>query len=198
MAAAGADGHPVYCPQTDLRFDGLLLTGGGDIEPALFGQPPKGSNPPDRERDKAELSLCADFLAAGKPILGICRGCQILNVALGGSLVQDLGPLNQRHITRADGRDNSHPVCALPGSLLFGLFGATFWVNSAHHQAVDAPGDGLIVTARSQCGVAECVELPHRPVLGVQFHPERMAGALRRADTVDGSGIFRWFVDACT
>ena len=197
-ALLAAGGHPVsvYCPPADVSFDGLLLTGGGDIDPARYGHPFCGSMPPDPARDEAELNLVRAYLTAGKPILGICRGYQILNVALGGTMIQDLGPDGNLFHRREDA-DKVHPICAEAGSVLHQLYGTVFSVNSAHHQAVDVPGNAVQITAHSEGGVAEALELPGRPVLGVQFHPERMTGALRRPDTVDGSHLFRWFVDCC-
>lgn len=199
-AVRAAGGVPVvrYAPAVDLDFDGLLLTGGGDVDPARFGQANCGSGAPDPARDEAELALAAAYLSAGKPILGICRGHQIINVALGGTLIQDLGEtLNLFHRHPPGEDDRVHPVLARPGSLLHTLYGRVFLTNSSHHQAVDAPGRGLIVTARSEGGVAECIELPGRPVLGVQFHPERMTGAKSRPGCVDGDAIFRRFMEQC-
>lgn len=198
-AVRAAGGVPVVrCyPPADTGFDGLLLCGGGDLDPLLYGQESRGSQPPDPERDRTELALVRAWLEAGKPILGICRGTQVLNVALGGTLVQDLGPdLVPFHTW--DQQDKVHPIRTQEGSLLHRLYGPLCAVNSAHHQAADRPGEGLRVTARSEGGVAEGLELPGRPVLGVQFHPERMTGALRRCDTVDGGAIFQWFLDCCS
>lgn len=197
IQAAGGDFVTRYCPQVDLSFDGLLLTGGGDIDPARYGQPDRGSLPPDPERDRTELALIKACLDAGKPVLGICRGCQVLNVALGGTLMQDLGEALNLFHRRIDA-DKVHPVRAQEGSILHSLYGPLFHVNSAHHQAVDMPGKGLIVTARSESGVVEAIELPGRPVLGVQFHPERMTGLHTRPATVDGGAIFRWFMAQCS
>ena len=197
VRAAGGDFVTRYCPEVDLSFDGLLLTGGGDVDPARYGQPDRGSLPPDPERDQTELALVKACIAAGKPILGICRGCQVLNVALGGTLVQDLGEhLNLFH-RRVDA-DKVHPVRAQQGSVLHALYGPLFHVNSAHHQAVDVPGTGAVITARSESGVAEGLELPGKPVLGVQFHPERLTGAHLHPDAVDGGAIFQWFIGQCS
>ena len=197
-AVRAAGGTPVvrYCPDVDLSFDGLLLTGGGDVEPVRYGQENRGSLLLDPARDRAELALVRAFLAAGKPILGICRGMQILNVALGGTLVQDLGEsLNAFH--RRIDHDKVHPILAQEGSTLYSLYGPLIQVNSAHHQAADVPGKSAVITARSEAGVAEALESPEKPVLGVQFHPERMTGAHLRVDTVDGGAIFRWFIEQC-
>lgn len=197
VRCAGGDFVTRYCPEVDLSFDGLLLTGGGDVDPARYGQEDRGSLLIDLERDRTELALIRAYLDAGKPILGICRGIQVLNVALGGTLVQDLGEnLNAFH--RRIDADKVHPVLAQEGSVLHSLYGRLFHVNSAHHQAAGIPGKGVVITARSEAGVAEVLELPGKSVLGVQFHPERMTGTHLRPDTVDGRAIFRWFIDQCS
>lgn len=196
VRAAGGDFVTRYCPEVDLSFDGLLLTGGGDVAPARYGQEDLGCVLIDLDRDRAELALAKAYLAAGKPILGICRGMQVLNVALGGTLVQDLGETLNTFHRRIDS-DKVHPVLAQESSVLHGFYGPVFSVNSAHHQAADMPGNGAVITARSEAGVAEALELPGAPVLGVQFHPERMTGAHLRPDTVDGGAIFCWFIAQC-
>lgn len=197
VRAAGGDFVTRYCPEIDLSFDGLLLTGGGDVDPARYGQENLGSLTPDPNRDRTELALANAYLAAGKPILGICRGMQVLNVALGGTLVQDLGKIPNLFHRKAEAY-KVHPIHAAQDSILHSLYGTVFHVNSAHHQAADTPGRGVIITAWSEAGVAEALELPGMPVLGVQFHPERMTGALARPDTVDGAVIFHWFLSQCS
>ena len=196
ILASGGDFVTRYCPEVDLSFDGLLLTGGGDVDPTLYGQEDRGSLLSDSNRDRAELSLARAYLAAGKPVLGICRGMQVLNVALGGTLIQDLGEGGNLFHRRTEA-DKVHPIYAQANSLLHTFYGPLFHVNSAHHQAADIPGTGVIITARSESGVAEGLEVPDKPVLGVQFHPERMTGSLLRPDTVDGRAIFRWFMAQC-
>ena len=133
LERAGGTPAAGYCPAPDLSCAGLVLCGGGDIACELFGQEDRGSNPPDLARDRAELALFQAFYGAGKPILGICRGMQIINVALGGTLIQDL-PRPQRDFHTWDGADKVHPIACLEGSLLHRLYGPLCSVNSAHHQ----------------------------------------------------------------
>ena len=197
VLAAGSDFVTRYCPEVDLSFDGLLLTGGGDIESCHYGRVNEGSMPPDPERDRTELALCKAYLEAGKPILGVCRGHQVINVVLGGTMTQDLGEILNRFHRRIGPTDKAHAVWAGEGSLLCQFYGQHFGVNSSHHQAIDEPGRGLVITARAESGTAESIELPGKPVLGVQFHPERMTGEHLRPDCVDGAAIFRWFIDQC-
>lgn len=185
---AGGTAHAAYLPEFDLRYDGLILAGGGDMEPFLYGQENHLSNSIDMDRDRAELALLDAFAAAGKPVLGICRGHQVVNVWAGGDLIQDLGRQNEIH--RHVESDQVHTVCARCG-LLKNLYGECFATNSAHHQAVGSVGAGLTVTACSADGVIEALEHETLPIFTFQFHPERM----NSAETVDGSAILRWFVD---
>ena len=194
VRSAGGEPVPGYCPDPDLSCDGLLLCGGGDIACELFGQPNRGSNPPDLARDRAELALFNAFYRAGRPILGICRGMQLINVALGGTLIQDL-PRKVFHVR--DREDKIHPISSREGSLPHRLYGPLFPVNSAHHQGVDRLGEGLRAVAWSEGGVVEALDLPGYPLLGVQFHPERMSYANRRPDTADGGAVFDWFLSVC-
>ena len=197
-AVRHAGGVPLcgYCPGPELSCAGLLLCGGGDPEPGLFGQENRGSEPPDRERDRAELELMAAFLSAGRPVLGICRGMQMLNIFLGGTLIQNLPPESLVFHGRA-GRDLVHPLRTAPGSLIHQLYGPRMQVNSTHHQAVDRLGEGLAATAWAESGFAEVIEHRSLPVLGVQFHPERMFWEKRREDTIDGAPILNWFLTQC-
>ena len=198
QAVRGAGGEPVpgYAPAPDLSCDSLILCGGDDMDPAWFGQENQGSQPPDPIRDKAELALFQAFFQAGKPILGICRGMQVLNVALGGTLIQDLPPELLPFHGGAE-RDLVHPIRTGADSVLDRLYGRTLAVNSWHHQAVDRLGEGLIPTAWAESGLVEAVEHLSLPILGVQFHPERMSFDQRRGDAVDGAPIFQYFMDLC-
>ena len=194
VQAAGGMGTARYLPLPDLSYSGLLLAGGDDMDPSLFGQEDRGSRGIDRARDEAELALLDAFCAAGKPVLAICRGFQVVNVWLGGELVQDLSPALAPFHGGGEG-DRVHPVRAVEGSLLWRLYGPVFSVNSAHHQALGRLGRGLSVTARSEGGVAEAVEHETLPLIAVQFHPERMTVAKAKPDTVDGGAVFRFFLD---
>lgn len=200
-AVAGAGGEPVvyYCPPADAQGDALLLCGGEDIDPVYYHQEIDGSVDIDPLRDKAELAIIRAFLAAGKPILGICRGHQVINVALGGSLIQDLSDELRPFHAHAPGvdADKIHPVRSLLGSFFEKTYGSIFAVNSSHHQALDALGDGLRPVLWSESGVIEAVEHELLPILCVQFHPERMSFDHRRPDTVDGAPIFQWLMERC-
>lgn len=179
------------------RLDGLVLTGGGDIDPASYGAAPHPRTAGvSAERDQAELGLLAAALAAGLPVLGICRGLQLLNVAQGGTLHQhlaDLGtlPAGDAGHTPPPGTFGRHPVRVAAGSRLAAILGAgPRSVPTAHHQAVGRLGAGLTATAWAADGIVEAVELAageHHPfVLAVQWHPEagddpRLLRALIRA-----------------
>lgn len=196
VRAAGGISHCAWCPPCDTSFDALVLCGGGDVDPARFGQENRGSRDIDHRRDTAELALARAYAAAGKPILAICRGCQVVNIALGGTLIQDLPPASrQRHTSQGSG-DLVHPVTAEPGSFFFSAFGPRFFVNSAHHQAVDLLGAGLLAALKSDDGVVEGLVHRSLPILCVQFHPERMSFSRRRSDTADGAPFFHWLLHA--
>ena len=154
------------------RYDGLVLTGGGDVASYLFNQERHpASGRPDEILDAAELALARAFIKANKPVLGICRGMQIINIAMGGELIQDIPDLlglapgvHQNNRTR-------HPVLIRTSTWLYDLFGPQINVNSTHHQCVDGVAQGFTVVA--QAGpVIEAMESGN--ILCVQFHPERM------------------------
>lgn len=195
IQAAGGKPLAAYLPAPDPSFDGLVLAGGGDMEPDLFEQKNKGSRNIDPARDRAELALLDAFLGAGKPVLAICRGHQVVNVWAGGDIIQDLGPLVPCH---QDGEEDTiHLIRAEEGTLLHSLYGPVFLVNSNHHQGVGRLGQGLYASARSADGVIEALEHESLPLISVQFHPERMTGAHARPDAVDGGAIFSRFLALC-
>lgn len=193
--AAGGIAVAEYCPAVRAEgFDGLILCGGNDIDPAYYGEEMGGAVDIDHARDKAEFALFEAFMKAGKPIFGICRGEQLLNVAFGGSLYQHIA--NAELHTDGKSTDVSHLVRAEKGSICARLYGDEFAVNSAHHQAVKVLGKGLCLGMTAD-GVVEGFEHETLPVIGVQWHPERMCCSAARPDTVDGGKIFSYFIDLC-
>jgi putative glutamine amidotransferase len=196
-----AGGRPILIPviedESELaafiaQLDGVLLPGGADIPPDMYGEETAPSCKLI-ERTRAEYVVAVARLAldGGKPTLGICLGAQVMNVARGGTLIQDIpsevpGALVHR------GDDAVHEVSVVAGSRLRSIIGATAQVASSHHQAVEKLGEGLVVVARSPDGVIEAVELPgERFVVGVQWHPEHML------DRPEQRALFKAFVDAC-
>lgn len=185
-----------YLPEVSLDYDGLILCGGSDIHPRYFCEEIDGSVKIDEARDAAEFALAKAYIEAGKPVMGICRGFQLLNIFFGGSLYQDI-PNAAEHRSYPEG-DSVHGVIAAEDSLLEYLYGTDFSVNSAHHQALKKIGNGLKVTAWSaDHTVVEAVEHTSLPVIGFQWHPERMCFRNRRTDTVDGAAIFAHFMEMC-
>jgi len=182
------------------RINGLLLIGGGDVDPARYGEKrheKTGDVYP--VRDEHEIGMVARAMAANRPIMAICRGIQVLNVALGGSLHQDLpsdpgGPI--RHSQKEPGKQATHRIVLSPDAVrLFSILGAReIMVNSFHHQAVKRPGDGLQAVAHSDDGVIEAVESKDKDrfVLGVQWHPELMV-----TDDPHARALFSALVSSC-
>ena len=183
--------------ETMLQCDGLLLSGGEDIHPRYYGQEiDKKCGKIVESRDAAEMKMLEAFLATGKPILGICRGEQVLNVYFGGTLHQDIGHLIQcNHNDFPKRSHGTHWVTVKSGSKLATLMEeSTFLVNSMHHQAVDRPGKDLRVTAYSEDGIVEAFEHTTHPFcMGIQWHPEHMS-----ANSPLQRRIFDAFVRACT
>lgn len=161
--------------QTAKKCDALLLAGGGDIHPSFFLQETAGSHPADLARDTIELSLVQAFLSAGKPIIGICRGFQLMNVALGGTLHQDLSPESTRIHAQTGSNDAYHLTTCAPDSFLEQLYGTAFVTNSAHHQSIDRLADSLqAIQWAVDDGCIEAVVHNSFPYIGVQWHPERL------------------------
>lgn len=151
---------------------GLVFPGGGDITPAFFGERDRGSRSIDTELDILQLQALEYGVQRRIPILGICKGMQIINVGLGGSIIQDL-PTADLH--RYLGADQYHEAANFPDSFLYRLYGETMVVNSAHHQGLGKLGKGLQVISR--CPLDQCIEaICHEslPIIGVQWHPERL------------------------
>ena len=196
-------------------MDGFLFTGGNDIVTVRFGeQTLAGCGESDEERDEMEIRLCRAAVQAGKPVFGICRGIQLMNVALGGTLWQDL-PSQFRarsdapklaHQQPSKGKIVSHLVQVEEGSLLEKILkkdGETrnrIWVNSFHHQAVQTLAQGCEAVAYSQDGVVEAIEMPsyRNFFLGVQWHPEYMAVESAPEDwNRAAKSLFKGFAEAC-
>lgn len=200
LARAGAGmrwvelNDPEQAVQDALACDGLLLPGGGDMDPKFYGQariPACGE--PNLLRDAAEPLLLRTFLAADKPVLGICRGIQVLNAVLGGDLYQDIKPFE--HLPHNDHWAKVHTVTVRRGTLLSRILGQdTVLVNSQHHQAVDRVAPGFTLAALSEDGIVEAIEKPDaRFCLGVQWHPEWLSDADPAMQ-----GLFDAFVNACS
>ena len=182
-------GCPILLPCTDDRdllsryvhmCDGFLFCGGGDITPFLFDEPPLTSaGTTDIKTDIFHLTFMEYALLSNFPILAICRGMQILNVSLGGTIYQDLSLISTpvyHHMQHSESRsDVSHRVYFKPNSLLYRLFGDYCYTNSYHHQAIHNTGSNTCVTGSTKDGVAEAIEATDHPfAVGVQWHPECM------------------------
>jgi len=163
-------------------LDGLLVSGGEDLDPAMYGQPRHPlTQDPNSARDAMEKRLLEEALQRDLPVLCICRGCQLFNVIHGGTLVQHLerNDVHQvRPLTEAERALPVHPVRVDPGTKLAAILGdLEHGVNSRHHQGVDALGAGLVVSARAPDGTVEGLERPDRRfAVAVQWHPENSAG----------------------
>lgn len=152
--------------------DGLILPGGGDITPAFFGEHNTDSMNIDTELDILQLQALDFCLRGHMPVLGICKGMQLINVSFGGTIIQNL---DTAACHKYCGKDQYHTTNILPSSCLFPLFGPTAIVNSAHHQAVKNLGKGLLPI--QWCPSDNCIEAivhDHLPILGLQWHPERL------------------------
>lgn len=185
---------PVDDPTRADGFDGLLLLGGGDIDASCFGEP--AENPTaygvDARADQDALAAIRSAEAGGRPVLGICRGSQLLNVARGGTILPDIVDFAPHHGAPGEPMFVDESIDILPGTRLCRILDAGRVIGrSGHHQAVSRVGKGLVVAARALDGVVEGVEDPTRWYLGVQWHPEDDDGP-----TEDRNRLFAAFVDA--
>jgi putative glutamine amidotransferase len=185
-------------------LDGLVLQGGADMAPESYGETPLHSEwSGDRVRDRYEIDLFTHFVSKCKPVLGICRGCQLINVAFGGTLYQDIAtqvPNAQNHRDIAKYEQQFHTVKFVPETGLAKLYPnrAEATINTIHHQAVNKLGRGLIVEALSAPdGIIEAVRWRGPSyVMGVQWHPEFMFGPTMTDAHLDGSPILNEFLEA--
>lgn len=179
-----------------LDCDGLLLPGGADIDPKLYGQTASGKcGKPNEIRDNTEPKILEAFLKTNKPVFGICRGVQLLNVYFGGTMLQDIKEQQEyNHSDFLKRAKSAHPVDIVKGSKLYDILGTeTAQVNSLHHQAIDKVGEGLTVTAKSADGFIEALELEGHPFcVAVQWHPEHMS-----KKSEEQRKLFSAFVAAC-
>lgn len=169
--------------------DALIFPGGGDVHPELYGQPNLGSRNIDTELDLLQLRTLEMAIKANFPILGICKGMQLINIGLGGTLVQHM---DTSDLHTGATKDVYHTTITKEDSFLFPLYGASFPVNSRHHQAVDKLASCLIPV--QWCPDDSCIEaLCHTklPILGVQWHPERL-----HTDAVTGIPLFHHFLSS--
>lgn len=188
-AIENAGGIPLilpYCEPKNMSYyldisDGILFSGGGDIDPVIFGEKMiKECKTPIKVRDDFDLVFFKKAFKKNIPILAICRGVQVANVVMGGTLWQDLPSqteIKHSHYQKEGREDTTHDVTIEKDSLLYSIIGRkTIPVNSFHHQAIKAPAPGGIITAFSDDNVSECLEFPDRNAffLGLQWHPESL------------------------
>lgn len=172
-------------------LDGLIITGGKDVDPRRYGQEPHPeTDAPRTDRDAWEDALLGAAIDRGIPFLGICRGMQLLNVSRGGTLVQHLPDvIGSNRYSLGEGNFNTNAVSVESGSKLATLVGGGLLGKSYHHQGIDEVGDGLVVSARSDDGVIQALELPEHPYgLAVQWHPEQ--------DAAEDARLFAGLADA--
>lgn len=186
-----------HCTTMDMGrlsdFDGLLLPGGGDITPAFFGQKNQGSKNIDVELDITQLQALDIFVRWKRPVLGICKGMQIINVYFGGTIVQHIKE-SDHHAW--DNGDKMHPTVIIPDSCLASIYGENIITNSAHHQTIGLIGRGLNVIQYANDGIIEGIVHDNLPILGIQWHPERQFSDFGKA--AEGKHIFSYFLSMCS
>ena len=196
LGKLGAEATVVGADTQPEAFDGLLLPGGGDLASWRYGQENAGSDVPDEALDELQLSVLDRFVRAKKPVFGICRGHQLLNVYFGGTLIQDLA-VRDSHTRDDNKRDRVHETTAAADSFLGRIYGTAFSVNSSHHQATARTGRGLRTVQLAADGTPEAAEHESLPVWSVQWHPERLCFDYARPDAVDGSRVLSFFLEQC-
>ncbi len=195
IEACGAEAIPfLFQSVSGLKdVDGVLLPGGVDVDPSCYHEENTASSYINKKLDHFELRVIKEALAYGKPILGTCRGMQLLNVYFGGDLCQDI----EHHDihTWTEKGDRVHSTRVKKGSFLDDIYhSSSICVNSAHHQAVQRLGEGLIPIQFSEDGLTEALCHSSLPIFAVQWHPERMCLEHARKDTECGLEVFRYFL----
>jgi putative glutamine amidotransferase len=195
QAVARAGGLPVHLPRDAdpealvARLDAVVVAGGQDVDPRRYGrQPTVRSTRLDPDRDEFELSIVRAALASDVPLVGVCRGAHLLNVACGGTLIEDLEAVQRIEHTLVlyPPERRVHEVRLTPGTVAHEVYGDALRVNSFHHQAMDELGDGVVSSGRAPDGVIEAIEVGGARAVGVQWHPEMLAGV---------DPLFRWLVN---
>lgn len=195
VEAAGGTAVAQYLPEVSTDYDGLILCGGNDVDPKYYNQPIDGSVDIDLKRDEVDFELLKAFIEAGKPVFGICRGFQLINIYFGGDLYQDI-PESRLH-RRINDIDSVHSITAEKNSIIEKLYGPCPSINSAHHQALNNLGTGLRATAFWQDKYIEAIEHTELPIFAVQWHPERTCCTQARTDTCNGLLLFKHFIKLC-
>lgn len=192
FTACGADVTEQYAPEVSTDYDGLVLCGGDDLTPSWYGQENTACGKIDPHRDAAEMALLDAFVKAGKPVMGICRGHQVINVYFGGTLHQHMEET-------PDHRQSYEHYCVHEieaEGFIEKLYGKRFFVNSYHHQGIDKLGKGLVPVAHCE-KVIEALQHESLPIFSVQWHPEKLSFDWARPDAVNGEPLLRYFVEMC-
>lgn len=195
-------GIPLVIPYIDLEirkdeffdlFDGFLLSGGGDVHPMFYGEEPRKTEKVIPERDKFEIEIVKKCFENKKPILGICRGLQVMNVSMGGTLIQDIESYIE-HKQSAPYNKLTHSIIIDKKSQLYEIFGKEeLMVNSFHHQAIRKLGEELKISAKAKDEIVEAIESEKHPFfIGVQFHPEHLF-----EENEIFFNLFKSFVECC-
>ena len=198
VTGAGGEAFLYTGGEQEQDFDGLILAGGADISPMLYGEKRLPDTEPDERRDEREVTLFKAFYLYGKPIFGISRGHQMIHACLGGRLMQSLPEPYRAYHREAGQKPATHAIQYTAPSILSSIYGPTgrMTVLSIHHQAVELPGKHMKTVATAEDGLIEASEHEYLPVYSTQFHPERMIDPLS-VHTDDGRPLFTFFVRKC-
>ena len=187
----GADTVTTLDPEQCAGCNGLLLPGGGDITPAFFGQRDHGSRTIDTELDIMQLQILDLFIKWHKPVFGICKGLQIINVHFGGTICQHIETAASHQWVGKDQYHYVYPIGCSRTDFFYQLYGSSAFVNSAHHQAIDKLGKVLLPICQAHDGTIEAIAHTSLPIYGVQWHPERI---MERG----GHEMLSYFLNVCS